>query len=211
MVDEIVYIVDDDSAVLDAVDEMVRGAGLRSTCFHHPAEFLRSVSTAAVGCLILDVRIPGTGGFEFLAELKAKQFRLPAIMITAYGDVPMSVRALRMGAFGFLEKPFKPRELLEEIRSAFAAAKKLAATTLPHELFHLNLTQSESEIVSGLIRGLTDAEMADEIDVSRRTIQLRKSRMFRKFGVRSRREFLEGLFERKVLTERVGSEEQCEM
>jgi FixJ family two-component response regulator len=209
--DETVYVVDDDPAVLDAVDEMVRGAGLRSKCFRDPEEFLRSVSNADIGCLILDVRIPGIDGFEILARLKTKQCRLQAIMITGYGDVPMTVRALKMGALTFLEKPFKPRELLAEVRNAIATAKQGPATTLTYKLIQLDLTQSEYAIMSGLMRGLTDAELADEVDVSRRTIQLRKSRLFRKFGVRTRREFLEGLVDRESLSERADSAERREL
>jgi len=200
MFDETVYVVDDDPAVLDAVDEMVRAAGLRSRCFRDPEEFLRSVSSADIGCLILDVQIPGIDGFEVLARLKTKQCCLPAIMITGYGDIPMTVRALKTGAFTFLEKPFKPRELLAEIRNAIATAKQRSATTLTYKLFHLELTQSECAIISGLMRGLTDAELADEVDVSRRTIQLRKSRLFCKLGVRTRRELLEGLVDREILS-----------
>ena len=151
---------------------------------------------------MLDVRIPDRDGLEVLELLRARQCRLPAIVITGHADVPMAVRAMKLGALNFLEKPLQPRELLDEIRKAVAlAALRNRAEALPG-LPELNFSASERRIIAGLMRGLTDSEMAAELDVSRRTLQHRKKGLFDKCGVRSRRELLERLLDsKKTLSE----------
>jgi two-component system response regulator FixJ len=190
-----VYVVDDDAGVLDAAGEMVRGAGLRAKCFRGAEEFLQSVSESDIGCVVLDVRIPDRNGLEVLELLRARRCHLPAIVITGYGDVSMAVRAMKLGALTFLEKPFDPKQLLEEICKAVALVRLRARATAAPEFPNLQLTDSERRIVSGLMRGLTDAEMAAEFDVSRRTLQLWKKGLFQKCGVSSRRELLEQIFD----------------
>jgi two-component system, LuxR family, response regulator FixJ len=194
-----VYVVDDDVGVLDATEEMVRGAGLQAKCFKEAEEFLRSVPSDERACIVLDVRIPDRDGLEVLELLRTRRCRLPAIVVTGYGDVPMAVRAMKLGAITFLEKPLEPKQLLNEILKAIALVSLRARSAAP-ELPHLDLTQSERRVISGLMRGLTDAEMAAEFDVSRRTVQHWKKGLFQKCGVSSRRQLLEQLLDRPGAT-----------
>ncbi|HXY33160.1 MAG TPA: response regulator [Planctomycetaceae bacterium] len=193
-----VYVVDDDAGVLDAVEEMVRGAGLRAKCFREAGEFLRCVSDSDPGCVVLDVRLADRDGLEVLELLKARRCRLPTIVITGYGDVPMAVRAMKLGALTFLEKPIEPKELLDEISKAVSVVRLRARATYLPELPNVELTGGERRIISCLMRGLTDAEMATEFDVSRRTLRLWKKDLFSKCGVTSRRQLLEQVFEARA-------------
>jgi FixJ family two-component response regulator len=195
--DGTVYFVDDDADVLDAAAELLRGTGLWARCFRTADEFLRSISPSDTGCVVLDVRIRDRDGLEVLQQLNARHYHLPVIVITGYGDVPMAVRAMKLGALAFLEKPLEPRALLDEIVKALALARRRGQTPDGRGFLDVELTDDEQRIISGLKRGRTDAEMAAELDVSRRTVQLWKKALFRKCGVVSRRQLLERLFERK--------------
>jgi CheY-like chemotaxis protein len=118
-----VYIVDDDLAVLEAIDKIVRGLGLRSKCFSDSEEFVTSISSGDTGCLILDIHMPHLDGFQVLEQLEAKQCHVSAIIITADADVPMKVLALGKGARAFLQKPFDPRTLVAEIQGAIGSKR----------------------------------------------------------------------------------------
>jgi two-component system response regulator FixJ len=194
--DVTVFVVDDDPGVLDAAEEMIRGAGLRPKCFRASEEFLHSISASDAGCVVLDLRLPILDGFQVLERLRAKQCHLPAIVVTGYGDIPTAVRAMQLGAVTFLEKPFQPKVLLAEIQKAVALDRQSPESRLMNETNGSEFTDSERRLISGLMRGLTDAEMAGEIDVSRRTVQHWKKRLFDKVGVGCRRELLERLFDR---------------
>lgn len=194
--DVTVFVVDDDPGVLDAAEEMIRGAGFLPQCFRASEEFLHSISASDRGCVVLDLRLPVLDGFQVLERLRAKQCHLPAIVVTGYGDIPTAVRAMQLGAVTFLEKPFQPKVLLAEIQKAVALDRQSPESRLINETNHPEFTDSERRLISGLMRGLTDAEMAAEIDVSRRTVQHWKKRLFNKVGVGCRRELLERLFDR---------------
>jgi two-component system response regulator FixJ len=194
-----VFVVDDDPGVLDAAEELIRGVGLGPRCFRSAEEFLKTVSDADRGCLVLDLRLPQRDGFEVLEELRMRHSPLATIVITGHGDVPAAVRAMQLGAMTFLEKPFRPKALLAEIDRAI----KLAAEAVPAPPQNdWQFTNAERKLVSGLMRGLTDAEVAEELDLSRRTVQYRKKDLFDRVGVNSRREFLERLLEGTQLVKR---------
>jgi two-component system response regulator FixJ len=194
-----VFVVDDDPGVLDAAEELIRGVGLGPRCFRSAEEFLKTVSDADRGCLVLDLRLPQRDGFEVLEELRMRHSPLATIVITGHGDVPAAVRAMQLGAMTFLEKPFRPKALLAEIDRAI----KLAAEVVPAPPQNdWQFTDAERKLVSGLMRGLTDAEVAEELDLSRRTVQYRKKELFDRVGVNSRREFLERLLEGTQLVKR---------
>jgi two-component system, LuxR family, response regulator FixJ len=194
-----VFVVDDDPGVLDAAEELIRGVGLGPRCFRSSEEFLKTVSDADRGCLVLDLRLPQRDGFEVLEELRMRHSPLATIVITGHGDVPAAVRAMQLGAMTFLEKPFRPKALLAEIDRAI----KLAAEAVPAPPQNdWQFTDAERKLVSGLMRGLTDAEVAEELDLSRRTVQYRKKELFDRVGVNSRREFLERLLEGTQLVKR---------
>ena len=120
---ETVYIVDDDPAVLDAIDTIIRGVGLRTKSFSDPQDFITSISSADTGCLILDLHMPQLDGLEVLEQLEAKKCRLPTIVITADIHAPIAARALAK-AVDVLEKPIDPHVLIAAIQRAIAAGKR---------------------------------------------------------------------------------------
>jgi len=116
--DPVVYVVDDDSAVRESLDSLIRSIGFGVQTFSSAHEFLRSKLPDAPGCLVLDVRLPGLSGLDLQHELTAADIHIPIIFITGHGDIPMSVRAMKAGAVEFLTKPFREQELLDAIAKA---------------------------------------------------------------------------------------------
>jgi FixJ family two-component response regulator len=116
--DSIVYVVDDDFSVREAIKSLIRSVGLRVETFGTAQEFLHSARPDAPGCVVLDVRLPGLSGLDLQRELAAHGIYLPVIFITGHGDIPMSVRAMKAGALEFLTKPFRDQDLLDAIQQA---------------------------------------------------------------------------------------------
>src|ERR1043165_2124621 len=114
----IVFVIDDDESLREALRSLIRSVGLRVETFASAPEFLRSARPDAAACLILDVRMPGISGLDLQRELAAAQIHIPIIFITGYGDIPMSVRAMKAGAVEFLTKPFRDQDLLDAIQQA---------------------------------------------------------------------------------------------
>ncbi len=120
----IVFVVDDDRAIRDSLDSLIRSVGLDVDTFGTPREFLLRQRPDAPSCLILDVRLPGTSGLAFQRELAEASIHIPIIFITAHGDIPMSVRAMKAGAVEFLTKPYRPQDLLDAIHVALEGDRK---------------------------------------------------------------------------------------
>src|SRR5262249_48544297 len=116
--DPIVFVVDDDASVREAIRSLIMSVGLRVEAFETAQEFLRSKRLEAPGCVVLDVRLPGLSGLDLQRELAAQTVKLPIIFITGHGDIPMSVRAMKAGAVEFLTKPFRDQDLLDAIQQA---------------------------------------------------------------------------------------------
>ena len=116
--DPVVFVVDDDASLRDALTSLLRSVGLRVETFGSAQEFLAGPRPDAPGCLVLDVRLPGLSGLDLQRELAAAQMTLPIIFITGYGDIPMTVRAMKAGAVEFLTKPFRDQDLLDAIQQA---------------------------------------------------------------------------------------------
>ena len=116
--DPIVFVVDDDPSIRDALTSLLRSVGLRVETFGSAQEFLTRQPPDALGCLVLDVRLPGLSGLDLQRELAAAQITMPIIFITGHGDIPMTVQAIKAGAVEFLTKPFRDQDLLEAIAQA---------------------------------------------------------------------------------------------
>ncbi|MGN2393191.1 response regulator transcription factor [Pelomicrobium sp. G1] len=183
-----VYIVDDDPAVRDAIRCLVESVGLKAETFSSAAEFLNAYRPNMVGCLILDVRMAGMSGLALQEELVRSGSRLPIIIITGHGDIPMAVQAVKRGALDFLEKPFRNQTLLDRINEALKldAARREQEAQLSHIESRLAmLTAREREVLELLIEGKTSKEIARKLDLSPRTVETHRAHIMEKLGTSS--------------------------
>jgi FixJ family two-component response regulator len=189
----LVYIVDDDPDMRDSLRWRIKTVGLRSETFSSAAGFLRDFAPNGPGCLILDVRMPGTSGLDLFEELVARGEGMPVIFITAYADVPMAVRAMKSGAVEFVEKPFNRQTLLDKVQRAIKddvnRRNRLAAVELVQARFQ-TLTAKESEVLALIKDGRPNKEIATRLEITPRAVELRRSSLMRKLGVRTLAELL---------------------
>ncbi len=193
MTDALVYIVDDDPDMRDSLAWLMKTVGLRTKTFPSASAFLRDFSAIGPGCVLLDVRMPGTSGLDLFEELVARGAGMPVIFITAYADVPMAVRAIKSGAVEFVEKPFNRQTLLDKVQRAIKddaeCHNRLAKSELVHAKFR-NLTSKEREVIELVKQGFPNKEIAARLDITLRAVELRRSSLMRKLGVRSLAELL---------------------
>jgi len=193
MEQSIVYIVDDDPDMRDSLRWLMKTVGLRARTFASASEFLRDFTPDGPGCVILDVRMPGTSGLDLFEELVARGEGLPVIFITAYADVPMAVRAMKSGAVEFVEKPFNRQTLLDKVQRAIKddaeRRGRIAARDQLAQRFH-RLTDKEREVLELIKQGRPNKEIASHLRITPRAVELRRSSLMRKLGVRSLIELL---------------------
>jgi FixJ family two-component response regulator len=183
-----VYIVDDDPDMRDSLRFLLKTVGLRTMAFASAAEFLAGFTGLGPACLVLDIRMPGTGGLDLLEQLTARGARIPVIFVTAYADVPMAVRAMKSGAVEFLEKPFNAQVLLEKVQRAVQRdADRIARESNLHEVRSKldKLTRKEREVLGMIRDGKPNKEIAARLEVTPRAVELRRASLMRKLGVRS--------------------------
>jgi FixJ family two-component response regulator len=186
--DEVVFVVDDDSSVREAIETLIRLAGLRVETFETAQEFLRSERPDVPGCMVLDVELPGLSGLDLQRELAAHGIKLPIIFITGYGDIPMSVRAMKAGALEFLTKPFRDQDLLEAIQQALEHDR--AARQNSREIAQLRerfdaLTSREREVMSLVVAGWLNKQIGFELGISEITVKIHRGRVMNKMGAQS--------------------------
>jgi FixJ family two-component response regulator len=193
MKDPMVYIVDDDPDMLDSLRWLMKTVGLRAETYSSAASFLRDFAPNGPGCLILDVRMPGTSGLDLFEQLVARGEGMPAIFITAYADVPMAVRAMKSGAVEFVEKPFNRQTLLDKVQRAIKddteRQTRKAASDMVLARFR-RLTGKEREVLDLIKDGLPNKEIAARLEITPRAVELRRSSLMRKLGARSLAELL---------------------
>ena len=184
----VVLVVDDDASLRSVVSSLLRSVGLRVVTFGSVAEFLDANLPLAAGCLVLDIRMPGQSGLDLQAELVQEDIRIPIIFISGFGDVPMSVRAMKAGAIDFLTKPFNDQELLD----AVAVALDLDRTRRDGEqkLSNLqarfqSLTSREREVMAYVTRGLLNKQTGHELGISEITVKAHRGSVMRKMGAKS--------------------------
>tara|TARA_R110002072_G_scaffold302603_1_gene486701 strand:- start:164048 stop:164659 length:612 start_codon:yes stop_codon:yes gene_type:complete len=184
----IVYIVDDDPAVRQAVGIVARALRVEVRAFARAEDFLAACDESTTGCLVLDVRMPETSGIELQRTLNAAGVRIPIIMMSGHADVRMAVEAMSQGAFTFLEKPFRMEELsrtieeaLAESHSAIEAVRRNAEIKSRFE----SLTHKEREVLDLILKGKTNREMALELKLSLRAIEDRRSRVMKRMETSS--------------------------
>src|ERR1700675_2717108 len=185
MVEEraVVFVIDDDPSMRDAVEDSVSTVGLEVRAFAAPQEFLQSKPPAAPACLVLDVRLPGMSGLTFQKELAKEGLALPVIFITGHGDIPMSVRAMKAGAVEFLTKPFHDQDLLDAIHAAIERDRKRRREAIRvaelRERF-ATLTEREREIMSLVVIGRPNKQIAAQLDLSEMTVKVHRGQVMRK-------------------------------
>jgi FixJ family two-component response regulator len=178
-----VFIVDDDSGMRQAVQDLVESVGLRAESFSTGEEFLKRLRTTDPSCLVLDVRLPQMSGLDFQNKLADVGVQIPIIFITAHGDIPMSVKALKSGAVEFLTKPFRDQDLLDAIQQALhrdsAAREQQAEIDALHERYEA-LTVREREVMDLVVSGMLNKHIAAKIGASEATVKIHRGHVMEK-------------------------------
>jgi FixJ family two-component response regulator len=183
-----IFLVDDDSSVREGVSNLLESVGMKVKTFASTEEFLHAKRPDAPSCLILDVRLPGVGGLEFQEQLTKAGIPIPIVFITAYGDIPMTSRAIRAGAVELLTKPFQKKDLLAAIEQALERdrARRKQERSMSGLVAHYeSLTPREREVLKLIAAGLTNKEAAAKLDLSEITVKIHRGNLMRKMKASS--------------------------
>ncbi|MCC5858375.1 MAG: response regulator transcription factor [Ectothiorhodospiraceae bacterium] len=185
---ETVYLVDDDPDVRDAVSFLLTTERYRVKAFDSPEALLDFITEQHIGCLLLDVRLPGMDGLELQRELQRRNIRLPVLFISGHGDIPLAVRAINAGALDFIEKPFADELLLEKVDNALELSRNQRhehAERIDVERRLNRLTPREVEVMEGILLGKLNKVIAYELDVSVRTVEVHRAHLLEKLDARN--------------------------
>ena len=184
----IVFIIDDDESLRDALKRVFRSVGLRAEAFASAPEFLKYNRPEAPSCLVLDVRLPGLSGLDFQAELGNANILIPIVFITGHGDIPMSVKAMKAGAVEFLTKPLREQDLLDAVRVALEGDKMRREQQITDSDVQLRfelLTPREQEVMAFVTTGLMNKQVATEMGIAEATVKFHRGHIMRKMAARS--------------------------
>jgi len=183
-----VFVVDDDADIRASIQDLLGSAGLRSECFETAEQFLNRTPSDGPSCLILDVSLPGISGLDFQQQLRNTGLEIPIIFVTAHGNIPMTVRAMRSGALEFLTKPFEDQELLEAVQRALVHDSvrrvdqaELAALRKRYEV----LSPREHEVMGLVVSGMLNKQIASELGISEVTVKIHRGQVMHKMRARS--------------------------
>ena len=184
----IIFVVDDDEPVREALRNLLRSVGMRVEMFGSAAELLRGKFPDVASCLVLDVRLPGLSGLDFQAELAKANIRIPIIFMTGHGDIPMSVKAMKAGAIDFLTKPFRDQDILDAVIKALERDQKRRdsenAVSGLRILFD-SLTSREREVMTHVADGLMNKQIATKFGITEITVKVHRGHLMRKMKARS--------------------------
>lgn len=183
-----IFVVDDDEAMRDSIHWLLESVNLDTRMFSCASDFVASCEPDEEGCLLLDIRMPGMSGMELLEVLKYSGIALPVIIITGHGDVPMAVRALKHGAFDFIQKPFNAQDLLDRINAALELdreSRRRAQEIERRRAYFAVLTERETEVVEFLVAGDSSKVIAQKLNISPKTVDIHRANIMRKLNVRS--------------------------
>ncbi len=184
-----VFVVDDDPSIRASLRLLLRSAGYSIKTFSSAIEFLESeVRTSGPACLVLDVKMPGIGGLDLQRELISRDYAIPIIFITGHGDIPMSVQAMKRGAFDFLSKPFDDNQLLVAVKEALLKDSQTRADRNEQKQIMRkldSLTTRESQTLTYLITGMLNKQIGHELDISERTVKAHRKQVLTKMSVNS--------------------------
>ena len=183
-----IFVIDDDASVRKSLSRLLDSVGFSTESFASADEFLKRERFEGIGCIILDVRMPGLSGMDLQDELNKADYSMPIIFITGHGDIPMSVQAMKKGAVDFLPKPFDEDQLLDALRKAIekdmqAKAERAGARDILGRMEQL--TPREYEILQYLITGMLNKQIAFKLGIAEKTVKIHRSRVFEKLGTRS--------------------------
>jgi len=184
----IVFVVDDDESVREALRSLFRSVSLRVETFGSAADFLRSELPDVASCLVLDVRLPGVSGLDFQAELAKASIHIPVIFMTGHGDIPMSVQAMKAGAVDFLTKPFRDQDMLDAVAAAIErdrSRRKDEQRLSDVRARFDGLTEREREVMGLVTAGLMNKQIAGELGLSEITVKIHRGHVMRKMAARS--------------------------
>lgn len=179
----VVFVVDDDASVREAVKKLIESVGLQAVTFGSTEEFLKTSRPESPACLVLDVRLPDASGLELQRELAVAGIHIPIIFITGHGDIPMTVQAMKAGAVEFLTKPFRGQQLLDAIQDAIARDRAaIAERTRTAEVRsrYDSLTPREKEVMALVAAGLLNKQIGGELGASELTIKTHRGRVMEK-------------------------------
>ncbi|QAY78707.1 response regulator transcription factor [Sphingosinicella sp. BN140058] len=183
-----IHILDDDESLRTALDSLFRSVGLRTHGYGSVAEFLDTPAQPGPGCLLLDVRLPGTSGLDFQARLAEHAITLPVILMTGHGDIQMTVRAMKAGAVDFLAKPFRDQDVLDAVAEALArdrTQREGAARSAGLRARYDALTPREREVMAAVTAGKMNKQVAGALGLSEITIKIHRGSAMRKMGART--------------------------
>lgn len=184
----VVFVIDDDASAREALESLVRSVGLDVRSFGSTREFLQSKRPDTPGCLVLDVRLPGASGLDFQHEMASSNINLPIIFVTGYGDIPMSVRAMKAGAIEFLSKPFRSQDMLDAIQLAIEqnrVRRHDAALAAGLQQCYESLTAREREVMALVVTGRLNKQIAADLNVSEVTVKVHRGQVMRKMRATS--------------------------
>ncbi|MGB8538338.1 MAG: response regulator transcription factor [Acidobacteriaceae bacterium] len=184
----VVFVIDDDASVRSSLKFLLSTVGLQVESFGSADIFLQKKMPDAPSCLVLDVRLPGLSGLDFQRDLAARNIRIPIVFLTGHGDIPMSVRAMKAGAVEFLTKPFRDQDLLDAVRIALerdrARREHEKEVTILQERFD-SLTSREHEVISMVVSGMLNKQIADQLGTAESTVKVQRSRAMEKMCAES--------------------------
>jgi FixJ family two-component response regulator len=184
----IVYIVDDDASLRDALKRLFRMVGLRAEGFAGAAEFLQNKLPDSPTCLVLDIRLPGISGLEFQAELTKADIKIPIVFMTGHGDVPMTVKAMKAGAIEFLPKPFRDQDMIDAVQLAIERDRARRQAERAHARLRADfesLSAREREVMTFVAAGLMNKQIAARLGLAEVTVKFHRSSLMRKMKARS--------------------------